>query len=195
MHSSQRSLFFAAFVALGFVMRESAHIWKNSHFARGPLGIPYPEMIASPRVFEQRLCGVPDVFYSLADAKNHQEKVRSWCLPKWDNARNKASSALARLKVHMIKERGNFPGLAAPHVGVPLKIVLFGDKLLLNPVIRAKKGESWCEVRPPLGGEPVRIHYHKWMDVEYQLSDGGISSLIIVGEKEACAMKMLLLAI
>ena len=67
----------------------------------------------------------------------------------------------------MLREQGAAPTIAAVEVGVPRAVVLFDDKVLLNPVLVSGQHESVCKVRRAEGEPAVERKFFRDIVVAY----------------------------
>jgi peptide deformylase len=79
-------------------------------------------------------------------------------------------------------------GIAAPQIGVPVRVVYLnfdGPKLLVNPVIVARSAETWEPWDACLSFSVeifCRVRRAAWVDVTYQSPDGSHGAIRAEGE-------------
>ena len=83
-----------------------------------------------------------------------------------------------------------YDGLAAYHVGVPFRIVMFRDELRLNPRITARGAQHFCHLDTPLGPRRKIVAYSN-VSFEHETTSGGVSTGFVRG-REACLFTDLL---
>lgn len=166
------------FCALVVFAREARTVWRDARFVWDGWRI-VDRYIPTPR-FLGHSCRIPDV---------GEGTMRPFCVPAYKHDQKQEAERLDRLVAELRLLGGN---VAAPHVGVPLKLILWHGTLLLNPRrTSASGGQQWCEVQHPSSGQAVRVWYDKHTSVEYETVNGAMRALEVSGN-ESCELAFLL---
>ena len=112
----------------------------------------------------------------------------AFCIPGNKAMQRREASRLDALVARMLP-LGN---VAAPHVGVPLQLVVFKGEALLNPRLapRPEGALTWCEIKDPLTKQPVRVHHAERVRVTYDTA-ALIAREIEAGGDDACELSFL----
>ena len=156
------------------------------------LSIPYPVdlkhwHIASP-ILGDGPCTVGTKWLSIKESPRLWERPRPFCLPVGKNARSAEIQRVDAFVAHL-KAQG-VPWLAAPHVGVPVRILLHNDRVLLNPrIVLREGGTSECTV---YFKDSERIRYWLNITVEQDRMAGSTEQHVYTRE-DACVMTWLIM--
>ena len=116
---------------------------------------------------------------------------RKWCLPDAGAARAREISKLEALLKKMRELKGAGPAVAAQHVGVDVDVFVFGEAVLLNPLLKNEQGAAtWCEVGSAVS-PPRRIRHYQSLEVAYETPLGGTAAQLFEG-RDACVLAALL---
>jgi hypothetical protein len=141
-------------------------------------------------------CKIPAQFYSLTFAAALAEKegklgAVSWCRGASNMQAAAEAARFEALVDHMNRERRGGFGLSAPYVGVPLRIVVFLDLVLIDPRVKLSARPSFCEVIDPATGKRERLSFFSNITVEYE-EPSRVTRQMQLLNKEACGMQFLI---
>ena len=196
-HVSLHTLYFVLYLCSLLGVKDLYHARMDTQMVYTPQWTVDWErsLISLPRWFPRALlpawlpvsgpgaCLLPEEFLTVEQQRKRVQalggaaKLRTFCQPSLPQMRSVQATRLDALVRHMAGQQGSERGIAAYHVGVPVRLVLYEGELLLNPHIHAKEDNSTCWVREPLSDGVREMLYYRVLIVRYTTSSGGDGQL------------------
>ena len=209
-HVSLHTLYFVLYLCSLLGVKDLYHARMDTQMVYTPQWTVDWErsLISLPRWFPRALlpawlpvsgpgaCLLPEEFLTVEQQRKRVQalggaaKLRTFCQPSLPQMRSVQATRLDALVRHMAGQQGSERGIAAYHVGVPVRILLHNDRVLLNPrIVLREGGTSECTV---YFKDSERIRYWLNITVEQDRMAGSTEQHVYTRE-DACVMTWLIM--